>query len=49
MVHVVWCVWGVAWTTRGVTTRGVTTWYANSGVEHSVTTWCGVCGLQGGV
>ena len=27
----------------------VTTWYANSGVEHSVTTWCGVCGLQGGV
>ena len=40
----VWCVWGVAWTTRGVTT-----WYANSGVEHSVTTWCGVCGLQGGV
>ena len=46
---VVWCVWGVVWTTRGVTTRGVTTWYANSGMEHSVTTWCGLCGLQGGV
>ena len=40
---VVWCVWGVVWTRRGVTTRGVTTWYANSGMEHSVTTWCGVC------
>ena len=42
---VVWCVWGVVWTTRGGTTRGVTTWHANSGMEHSATTWCGVCGL----
>ena len=43
---VVWYVWGVVWTTRGVTTRGVTTWYANK-------VWCGgmwrmwnvVCGV----
>ena len=43
---VVCCVWGVVWTTRGVTTRGVTTWYANM-------VWCGgmwrmsnvVCGV----
>ena len=39
---VVMCIRGVVWTTRGVTTRGVTTWYANSGMEDSVTTWCGL-------